>query len=124
MARADRFQRIDVWPERAGFLERQRLVRQHRLERVDVRPDQSEHRLEQLEHQPWQQQRSTYGQSGTGSSTGSGSTYGQSGTGQSDTSTGTPVPALDGPQHVSGSMANLKSTVGRVSKVDPTTRAS
>ncbi|HKB77855.1 MAG TPA: hypothetical protein VKC58_14735 [Myxococcales bacterium] len=69
---------------------------------------------------------STYGQSGTGSSTGSGSygssgsTSGQSGSAQSDTSTGTSSSrgSMDRGSSA-GSMANLKSAVGRVSKVDP-----
>ena len=70
---------------------------------------------------------STYGQSGTGSS---GSTYGQSGTGsstgtgqssstQSDSSMGTSGSRGSMDRSASaGSSANLKSAVGRVSKVD------
>ena len=66
---------------------------------------------------------STYGQSGTGSSTGSGSTYGQSGTGSSgsgstasDMGTSSSRGSMD--RSSTGSSANLKRTVGRVSKVD------
>jgi hypothetical protein len=73
---------------------------------------------------------STYGQSGTGSSTGSGSygssgsTSGQSGSAQSDTSTGTSSSrgSMDRGSSA-GSMANLKSAVGRVSKVDPNNKS-
>jgi len=69
---------------------------------------------------------STSGQSGAGSSTSSGSlgstgsTSGQSSTAQSDTSTGTSGSrgSMDRGSSA-GSMANLKSAVGRVSKVDP-----
>ena len=61
----------------------------------------------------------TYGQSGTGSS---GSTYGQSGTAPSDSSMGTSGSSRSTDRTASSS-ANLKSAVGRVSKVDPDSKS-
>src|SRR5216683_429445 len=61
----------------------------------------------------------TYGQSGTGSS---GSTYGQSGTAPSDSSMGTSG-SRGSTDRTASSSANLKSAVGRVSKVDPDSKS-
>ncbi len=62
---------------------------------------------------------STYGQGGTGSS---GSTYGQSGTAPSDGSMGTSG-SSGSTDRTASSSANLKSAVGRVSKVDPDSKS-
>src|SRR5216683_1218978 len=62
---------------------------------------------------------STYGQGGTGSS---GSTYGQSGTAPSDSSMGTSG-SRGSTDRTASSSANLKSAVGRVSKVDPDSKS-
>jgi len=62
---------------------------------------------------------STYGQGGTGSS---GSTYGQGGTAPSDGSMGTSG-SSGSTDRTASSSANLKSAVGRVSKVDPDSKS-